>query len=89
MPYPTPTLALRVRQWAAGRGFTPLVVNLAWLLNHRFPVIGLVSIGLVSLPGLLTGRAIQLERPSQLSLEDTDLSPHPWRFTIGDGFVTA
>ena len=62
------TLVQQVRHIAAAREVTPREMNLAWLLNQEFPVIGIVA-----LPALLTDLSTHYQRASQLRLNDSEL----------------
>jgi 1-deoxyxylulose-5-phosphate synthase len=39
-----PALVQRVRSFAAARGLTPRTVNVAWMLNQRFPVVAIAGL---------------------------------------------
>jgi aryl-alcohol dehydrogenase-like predicted oxidoreductase len=62
-----PELVQRVQKFAAVRGLTPREVNLAWLLNQRFP-----DVAMASLPSWLTNRHTEYERASWLLFNDAD-----------------
>jgi aryl-alcohol dehydrogenase-like predicted oxidoreductase len=60
-------LIQRVKSFANARGLTTREVNVAWLLNQKFPCIAIAS-----LPDILMEHGIEYERASQLVLSDLD-----------------
>jgi aryl-alcohol dehydrogenase-like predicted oxidoreductase len=62
------SLAGQVLRIASERNVTPHEINLAWLLNRPFPVIGIVG-----LPTLLGGQGARYERAAQWIFDDSDL----------------
>jgi aryl-alcohol dehydrogenase-like predicted oxidoreductase len=61
-------LVQRVEAFAVHRGLTPREVNLGWVLQRPFPVVGIIS-----LPILLTDRSVQYERASKMVFGDNEL----------------
>ena len=60
-------LVHHVKNVAGGQGFTTREVNIAWLLNQRFP-----SVAILPLPQMLTERGSQYERASRILLNEAD-----------------
>jgi aryl-alcohol dehydrogenase-like predicted oxidoreductase len=58
----------RVEAFAVHHGLTPREVNLGWVLQRPFPVVGIISLLI-----LLTDRRIQYERASKMAFGDDEL----------------
>lgn len=62
-------LVQEVQSFASERGLTPREVSTAWVLNQKFP-----TVGIVDLSALLNEQCEQYERASQLHLSESELN---------------